>query len=96
VGKDRAQRLVQVINKIPLIGGLGPSQVQAVLGTCKSMRFEEGDVLSLPTRPRRSCSFCSPARSESMQKTTRSWMSCRRNPSTFGRRDTQICQRISV
>ncbi len=51
VGKDRAQRLVQVINKIPLFGGLGPSQVQAVLGACKPMRFEEGDVLCAADTP---------------------------------------------
>ena len=51
MGKDRAQRLVQVINKIPLIGGLGPSQVQAVLGACKPMRFEEGDVLCVADTP---------------------------------------------
>jgi CheY-like chemotaxis protein len=45
VGKDRAQRLIQVINKIPLFSGLGPSQVQAVLGACSPKRFEEGEVL---------------------------------------------------
>ena len=35
----------------PLFGGLGPSQVQAVLGACKPMRFEEGDVLCAADTP---------------------------------------------
>lgn len=45
MGKDRVQRLIQVINKIPLFANLGPSQVQAVLSACSPKRFEEGDVL---------------------------------------------------
>lgn len=51
MGKDRAQRLVQVINKIPLFAGLAPSQIQAVLGACKPMRLEAGDVLSVAGTP---------------------------------------------
>ncbi|MDA0334094.1 MAG: response regulator [bacterium] len=51
MGKDRVQRLIQVINKIPLFGSLGPSQVQAVLGACTPKRFEEGDVLCAAGTP---------------------------------------------
>lgn len=51
MGKDRVQRLVQVINKIPLFGNLGPSQVQAVLGACSPKRFDEGDVLCAAGTP---------------------------------------------
>lgn len=51
MGKDRVQRLIQVINKIPLFGSLGPTQVQAVLGACSPKRFEEGDVLCAAGTP---------------------------------------------
>jgi hypothetical protein len=51
VGKDRTQRLIQVINKIPLFSGLGPTQVQAVLGACSPQRFEAGDVMCAAGTP---------------------------------------------
>lgn len=51
MGKDRVQRLVQVINKIPLFGNLGPSQVQAVLGACTPKRFDAGDVICAAGTP---------------------------------------------
>ena len=51
MGKYSVQRLIQVINKIPLFGSLGPSQVQAVLGACSPKRFEEGDVLCAAGTP---------------------------------------------
>ena len=51
VGKDRIQRLIQIIKKIPLFANLGPSQIQAVLGACSPKRFEEGDVISAAGMP---------------------------------------------
>jgi CheY-like chemotaxis protein len=45
VGKDRINKLIQVIKKIPLFDGLGPSQVQTVLGACMTRKAEEGEVL---------------------------------------------------
>ena len=51
MGKDRIQRLIQIINKIPLFGGLGPTQVQAVLGACTPKRFEAGEVMCAAGTP---------------------------------------------
>ena len=45
MSKDRVQRLIQVIKKIPLFDGLSPTQVQTVLGACTPKRLEAGEVL---------------------------------------------------
>ena len=50
VGKDRAQRLVQVINKIPLFGGWDHRRCRPFSAPA-SLRFEEGDVLCAADTP---------------------------------------------
>jgi hypothetical protein len=34
LSKERVNKLIQVIRKIPLFDGLGPTQIQMVLGAC--------------------------------------------------------------
>lgn len=51
MSKDRVQRLIQVIKKIPLFDGLSPSQVQAVLGACTPKRLEADEVLCAAGTP---------------------------------------------
>lgn len=45
MSKERTKILIQTIKKIPLFAGLGPSQIQAVLGVCVPKRYEVGEVL---------------------------------------------------
>lgn len=45
MAKERTKVLIQTIKKIPLFAGLGPSQIQSVLGLCVPKRFEEGQVV---------------------------------------------------
>ena len=51
MAKDRVQRLIQVIKKIPLFDGLSPTQVQTVLGACTPKRLEAGEVLCAAGTP---------------------------------------------
>ena len=51
MSKERINKLIQVIRKIPLFDGLGPTQIQLVLGACGPRRLEEGEVVCAADTP---------------------------------------------
>ena len=51
MSKERVNKLIQVIRKIPLFDGLGPTQIQLVLGACGPRRLEEGEVVCAADTP---------------------------------------------
>jgi CheY-like chemotaxis protein len=51
LSKERINKLIQVIRKIPLFDGLGPTQIQLVLGACGPRRLEEGEVVCAADTP---------------------------------------------
>ncbi|MBT3345245.1 MAG: response regulator [Gemmatimonadetes bacterium] len=51
MSKERVNKLIQVIRKIPLFDGLGPTQIQLVLGACGPRRLEEGEIVCAADTP---------------------------------------------
>ncbi|MEC8931967.1 MAG: cyclic nucleotide-binding domain-containing protein [Candidatus Latescibacterota bacterium] len=51
MSNERVNKLIQVIRKISLFDGLGPTQIQKVLGACGPRRLEEGEVVCAANTP---------------------------------------------
>lgn len=51
MSNERVNKLIQVIRKIPLFDGLGPTQIQLVLGSCGPRRLEEGEIVCAADTP---------------------------------------------
>ncbi len=51
MSNERVNKLIQVIRKIPLFDGLGPTQIQKVLGACAPRRLEEGEIVCAANTP---------------------------------------------
>ncbi|SVC56383.1 uncharacterized protein METZ01_LOCUS309237, partial [marine metagenome] len=51
LSNERVNKLIQVIRKISLFDGLGPTQIQKVLAACGPRRLEEGEVVCVANTP---------------------------------------------